>query len=75
VSSSKQIKFPVNVLLDATSAAKEFARNYGGGIHPSSPGSTLPSTSNFVGEQFLRTGEERPGLWFSLDLVGNWRKA
>lgn len=72
---SKQIKFPVNDLLDATTSSKELLRVYGGGIHPSSPGSTLPSTSNFVGEQFLRTGSTRPGLWFSLDLVGNWRKA
>lgn len=72
---SKPVKFPINDILDATSSAKEFVRNYGGGIHPSSPGATLPSTSNFVGEQFLRTGSTRPGLWFSLDLVGNWRKA
>lgn len=41
-------------------------------IHPGSPGTALPATSNRVGEIFIRTGATNPGLYLSLDLVGNW---
>lgn len=40
-------------------------------IHPDSPGASLPTTSSFIGELFVKTSSVE-GVYSSLDLVGNW---
>ena len=42
-------------------------------FHPDSPGASLPTTSNLVGELFTKiVVGVKAGTYASLDLVGNW---
>ena len=59
-------------LIDTLALTSEAPTGLARILHSSSPGATLPTTSNFIGELFVKNGATKKGTYTSLDLVGNW---